>query len=145
MRADEAVKKQLGLRLKRLRRRVAELSAEINMVEQLIADVENRSVNPSRKLRRNGVAKLTMQSSIKKILKDGSGSVRAQDILYNLRQSDPSLKASTFRSHLRRMAEAQIIIRSDTRGCYELPLSEGEEKELVFRRQPSYRTSFSFE
>ena len=55
VRADEAVKKQLDARLRRLRRRAVETAAEIVMVERLLADIENRSTTPNMKLRKNGL------------------------------------------------------------------------------------------
>lgn len=134
MRADEAVKKQLTIRLGRLRRRAAEVGAEIMMVEQLLADVENRSVNPRMKLRKNGVAKLSIQGGIKRVLAEKGIAVQAKDLLEAARSAEPSLKASTFRSHLKRMVDARLIERDGLRGYYCLV-----EPASVEPKEPSYR------
>lgn len=146
MRADDAVKKQLATRLKRLRRRVTEAMAEIAMVERLIADVENKSVNPSQSLRKNGVARLTVQSAVRLILKKQSAPMRARDILDALRKTGMSLKSSTFRSHLKRMVDAGIISTGGARGYYNL-IEEyyNEMPEATYLPQPEVRISYSYE
>ncbi|MHC1999345.1 hypothetical protein ACYQR9_02745 [Methylobacterium sp. CM6241] len=133
MRADEAVKKQLTARLKRLRRRAAEVAAEISMVEQMMADVEIRAIDPRLKLRSNSVSKLSVQSTVRRILKQNNAPLRAGDIFDLIRDADPSLKSSTFRSHLRRMVEAGYIIRNEARGYYSIAENSPQEAEVVHR------------
>ena len=139
MRADEAVKKQLTARLQRLRRRAAEVAAEITMVEQLLADVENRSIDPRMKLRKNGVNKLTIQGGIKRLLAEKGVSMQAKDLLEASRAAEPTLKASTFRSHLKRMVDANLIEHDGSRGRYRLvesvPLGPKEADPPRRRRQ----------
>lgn len=146
MRADEAVKKQLDARLRRLRRRAVETAAEIVMVERLLADIENRSTTPNMKLRKNGVAKLSVQSGVRRLLTEAGVPMRAKDLLEALRRTEPNLKASTFRSHLKRMVDSDIIAPDSGRGLYKLaerPSVESDEGHQP-RRRP-VRVEYSYE
>lgn len=131
MRADEAVKKQLAARLKRLNKRGAEIAAEIVMVERMIADVERRAINPHLRLRKNSIVKLTLQGTVRRLLSNRKTPVQAKDIFNVLLEVEPSLKSSTFRSHLKRMVDSGVIKAGGLRGTYVLV----DDPELGFPEQ----------
>lgn len=146
MRADEAVKKQLAARLKRLHKRRLEIAAEIVMVERMIADVENRTINPNLRLRKNGIVKLTLQGEVRRLLSNCKTPVLASDIFDALIESEPLLKSSTFRSHLKRMVDSGIIKSGGVRGTYvlaETPEQEPPERLPSRRHEP--RIPYSYE
>lgn len=138
MKTDELLKKQLTKRLRRLRERAATLSAEIALVEQLLAQPEANFTNSNFKLRKNSIVKWSIQAQVKSCLAGAVSPIRAQTLLEQLREIDPGLKSSTFRSHLKRMSDAGIIIREGSRGLYrlkQLPSDTSREKDLVPRRR----------
>ena len=124
MHGGEGVKRQITVRLRRLRRRADETAAEIAMLEQLLANMELLSTKSLVKLRKNSVGKWSFQSKIIVILEDVSVPLKAEYILDKLRKSDPSLKSSTFRSYIRRMAASGSILQSDRRGYYYVDRTE---------------------
>lgn len=133
MSLDRFVARQLAIRLKRVRRQIAALSAEAEMIERMIADAEHSAVVPRLKLRKNSQGKWTVRSQIRAYLEERTGPVRAKTLYDFLKQYDPSLKASTFRSHLRRMVDDNVVKREGSRGYYQLvnrPTEEPKEVEL---------------
>lgn len=130
MTPDQFVRDQLASRLKRLRARVATLTAEIEMLERMMADAEKFSTIPRLKLRSNSQGKWTVRGQVRSYLTAHPPSAKAQDILDYLRKYDPSLNPSTFRSHLKRMVADGSLKQEGERGHYQLvaPPSPDPEK-----------------
>ena len=137
MKTDEIVKRQLAARLERLKARAASLAAEIVMVERYLADAEKASAFlPQLKLRKNSVAKWSIQGQVRRVLTETQAPVRAQHLFDTLKKYEAGLKSSTFRSHIKRMVDAGIIKREGSRGHYQLV--ERPNEEPIDTREPSY-------
>lgn len=117
---DRLVKQQLIARLKRLRARIATLTAESEMIERMVSDAEKFAAVPRLKLRANSQGKWTVRGQVRSYLTEYPPSAKAQDILDFLRKYDPSLNPSTFRSHLKRMVADGILKQEGERGRYQL-------------------------
>ena len=117
---DRLVVQQLTNRLKRLRTRIAILTAEAEMIERMVADTEKFSTVPRLKLRSNSQGKWTVRGQVRSYLNEHTTSVKAQDMLEYLKKLDPTLNPSTFRSHLKRMVADGILVQEGDRGHYQL-------------------------
>ena len=136
MTPDRLVRQQLALRLKRLRARIATLTAEAEMIERMVADAEKFSTVPKLKLRSNSQAKWTVRGQVRNYLTGKPAPVKAQSIFDFLLQFDPSLKSSTFRSHLKRMVDEGIIRHEGERGHYQMVERSRSDTEEVVRTKP---------
>lgn len=141
---DEIVTKQLTSRLKRVQKRIAELTAEAEMIDRMLATAARGEAKATLKLRKNSRSKWSVQGQTRRYLADHEGPVRAQAIYTHLRQHDPSLNSSTFRSHLRRMVDGNVIKREGSRGHYQLVERPNEkpEREVVRSWRPRLRTYY---
>ncbi len=131
MTPDRLVVQQLAMRLKRVRSRIATLTAEAEMIERMVADAEKFAVIPRLKLRINSQGKWTVRGQIRRYLTENPSPAKAQAIYDFLRRYDPSLNASTFRSHLKRMVEDGIVKREGPRGHYQLVTKPADEPQEV--------------
>ena len=120
MTPDELVSRRLASRLRQVRNRIAELSAEAEMLELTLANAAKSTAKPTLKLRKNSRDKWSVRGQVRRYIDEHIGPVRAQAIYDHLRQFDPSLKSSTFRSHIKRMVDDNIIQQEGTRGHYRL-------------------------
>lgn len=136
MTPDRLVRQQLTLRLRRLRARIATLTAEAEMIERMVADAEKFSTVPKLKLRANSQGKWTVRGQVRGYLTNKPAPVKAQAIFEFLLQYDPSLNSSTFRSHLKRMVDDGIIRQEGNRGHYRLVAEPNREPKEPSRTKP---------
>ena len=141
MTPDRLIRQQLTIRLKRLRARIATLTAEAEMIQRMVADSEKFDTIPRLKLRSNSQSKWTVRGQIRSYLTSNQLIAKAQDIFDFIQQYDPSLNPSTFRSHLKRMVDDRTLTKEE-RGHYRLtiPPEPPEKAEAArLRRQITIR------
>lgn len=131
MTPDRIVAHQLAIRLKRVKNRIATLTAEAEMIERMVADAEKFAVVPRLRLRKNSQGKWTVRGQVRRYLTEHRSPVKAQAIFDFLKQYDPSLNSSTFRSHLKRMVEDGTVKHQGARGHYQLVDRPSDEPEEV--------------
>ena len=107
-------------RIRRLEAKKAKLEREILLLRQLRAENE-KSIVPRRvRLRKAGLGRVAAHNRIVRFLEDHLKPVPSKLIMTDLRKSDPDLKPSTFRSHLKRLTDAGVLRQEGARGSYVL-------------------------
>lgn len=142
---DTLYDEELVGRIRRLEAKQAKLGREIYLLKRLRAENEKRILPQRVRLRKAGLGRVAAHNRIVRFLEDHSAPIPAKVIAAALRKVDPDLKASTFRSHMKRLADAGVIRQEGVRGSYVLikrdspPEDFREAPQRAFRWRPPDR------
>jgi hypothetical protein len=99
-------------RLGDLERQIAELSRDHEATKRLLTKVRRESLDRHEVTRKDSFGRIVVENKIIEILRSHHRSMRGSDILRRLSNEYVDIKASTFRSYLRRMKEKGIVVEA---------------------------------
>ena len=138
---DTLFDEELVGRIRRLEAKRAKLDREIYLLKKLRSENEKRILPQRVRLRKAGLGRVPAHNRIVRYLEDHSSPLPAKVISAALRKVDPDLKASTFRSHMKRLCDAGVLKQEGARGCYvlikrDIPETEVETSPKPYKSRP---------
>ena len=113
-----ALERQFLGRIRLISARIRSLETERSMLERLLKENMSEARKKFFKFRKNSGKRITIQSEILQILGEMERPVQAKEVYNKLLAKIPDLNSSTFRSHIKRLAETGVIEQAPGRGRY---------------------------
>ncbi|NYZ17560.1 hypothetical protein HL658_33880 [Azospirillum sp. RWY-5-1] len=119
-----SIESELLRRLSEIESQIADLEAERNALQRLIAKVRLEESGNKDVKRRNSLSRIIVEGKILELLKSSSGPVSGNVLYKSTLSVVPSLKDVTFRSYLHRMKEKGLIEPAKGIGFWRMPKTQ---------------------